>query len=329
MTHPASALHLIAHRFGPAAEVLRAETVALPPPGPGQVTVALIAASINPSDLISLSGAYAARIPLPLVGGYESVARVTAVGPDVTGLSMGQRVLPLGGPGAWASARVVQADWCLPVDDRLSDDQAATAYVNPLTCWLMLEGARPDTRLAVSAAASVIGRMILRLANRRGLCPTAILRSAASRDRLAGLDLADVIVSDHPAPQLARAWDGRGPDLALDCVGGATGQGMLDALCPGGQMIHYGLLSGQPLGVTQPLRRDIRFTLFALRNWVHAHPRADLAALLDQVTPFILDGTLATPVIDRLPLSDIGAALTRLAVPGRDGKILLVPDPCR
>lgn len=328
--HP---LSWVCHRFGPAAEVLTAQRAPLARPGPRQVAVDLIAASINPSDLISLSGAYASRLPLPMVAGYESVARVTALGPDVTGLTVGQRVLPLGGPGAWVEARVLDADWCLPVDPRLNDAQAATAYVNPLTAWLMLtEVAQitPLTRLAVSAAGSVIGRMILRLATRLGLRPVAVLRSPASRARLSGLVLESVIAGADPRAALAQAWGGQGPDLVLDCVGGSVGQALMGALVPGGQLIHYGLLSGQPLGRDAPLRRDIRFGLFVLRDWVHGHDRADLAQLLARTAPLILDGTLASPIAARFALDDLPAALAMLEAPGRDGKVLLMPGTsCR
>ncbi|MFB2594188.1 zinc-dependent alcohol dehydrogenase family protein [Paracoccus sp. p4-l81] len=330
--HPTLATALTADRFGPADQVIRAVTAPLPAPGPGQVALSLIAASINPSDLISLSGAYAARLSLPMVGGYESVARVIACGPGVTGLAPGDRVWPLGGPGAWASARLADADWCIRVDPRLGDDQAATAYVNPLTAWLMLDDAQitPQTRLVVSAAGSVIGRMILRLATRRGLRPVAVLRSPASVGRLAELDLAGIITDPDPGPALSRVWGGAGADLALDCVGGATGHALMAALRPGGRLVHYGLLSGQPIGTSQPLRRDVTFQLFVLRNWVHARPRAELAAAMADLVPLILDGTLATKVAGRMPLGQFGDALARLAEPGRDGKWLLIPDaPCR
>ena len=59
----------------------------LPPPGPGQATVAVLAAPINPSDVLTLTGEYGILPPLPAVGGNEGVGRVTAIAGDVTGLA--------------------------------------------------------------------------------------------------------------------------------------------------------------------------------------------------------------------------------------------------
>ena len=319
---------LMVRRFGPAAEVITLEDCPAPPPGPGQVRVRMRCAAINPSDLISISGAYRSRTSLPFVGGFEGLGVVEDLGAGVTGLRPGDRVLPLGSAGAWQQVKLTAADWCFAVPDALDDAQAATSYVNPMTAWLMLTEATrltPDSRVAISAAGSVIGRMLVRLVNAQGLRPLVIVRRAASRDLLRGLSLEDVIVTDGGADctaWLRAGWGGLGPTLALDAVGGATGQAMIDALSPGGTMLHYGLLSGRPLGQDRPLRRDVRFALFALRTWVHGQPRARVAEALAATARLVADGTLASPVAQRFDLAAYRDALAAQDRPGRDGKIL-------
>ena len=60
------------------------------------------------------------------------------MGPDVEDLRPGDRVLPIGSAGAWQDAKLSPASWCFCVPEALSDEAAATSYVNPLTALLML-----------------------------------------------------------------------------------------------------------------------------------------------------------------------------------------------
>jgi mitochondrial enoyl-[acyl-carrier protein] reductase / trans-2-enoyl-CoA reductase len=75
----------------------------------GQALVAVLAAPINPSDLLMLTGQYGMLPPLPAVGGSEGVGRVVEIGPDVAGISVGQTVLLPAGSGTWTP---MHAAWC-------------------------------------------------------------------------------------------------------------------------------------------------------------------------------------------------------------------------
>ena len=86
-------------------DVIRPVTVDLPAPAAGQALVAVLAAPINPSDVLMLTGGYGMLPPLPAVGGSEGVGRVVQVGPDVSGLQPGQRVLLPAGSGSPAKGR--------------------------------------------------------------------------------------------------------------------------------------------------------------------------------------------------------------------------------
>ncbi|KAK1624014.1 chaperonin 10-like protein [Colletotrichum phormii] len=89
----------IVNSFGPAKDVVQIEDYEPSPPGPGQVRVRMLLASINPSDLVTISGAYPLRTTLPHVPGFEGVGVVESLGEGVADLTLGQRVLPLGGAG--------------------------------------------------------------------------------------------------------------------------------------------------------------------------------------------------------------------------------------
>ena len=315
--------------FGPVPDAVALETYEPGRPGPGQVRVRMTARSVNPSDLVTIAGTYAWRTALPFVPGFEGVGVVEEAGPGVTTCRIGDRVLPIGSAGAWQDVKIADARWCFPVADDLSDDQAATSYVNPLTAWLMLHeraALSPSMAVAVDAAGSAIGRMLIRLANAAGVRPVALVRTAASRRLLAGLDMAAVVVTDDeaPAPTLRAASGGRGLDLALDAVGGACGEALALALRPGGHFLHYGLLSGTPLPADLPQRRpDIRLELFWLRRWVHAQSREVVANRLAAVAPLVRDGVAASPIEAAYPLHDLAEALRHVLRRGRDGKILI------
>ncbi len=307
-------LRIAAHRFGAPADVLVCEPAPVVAPAPPNVVVKMLASAINPSDLVSVSGAYSFRIPLPFVPGFEGVGVVDAIGAEASGLEIGQRVLPLGSAGGWQSCKALPAEWCIPVPGDLSDAQAATSYVNPLTARLMLLALapKPGTLVAVNAANSAIGRIILRLLAVMNARSLAIVRSRQAMALLASEPVSDVILAGEMPPPL---------DGGFDAIGGEDGAAMAQAIRPGGALMHYGLLSGRPL---PPGLVSVR--PFWLRNWVHAASRVELRAAMAEVFDDIRSGLAATTIEACYPLAEYRAALAHNARPGRKGKILFTPQ---
>lgn len=329
MVHPM--IRAVIRAFGPPAETVQVETYEPPPPGAGMVRVRMIAGAINPSDVVTISGAYATRTRLPFVPGFEGVGVIETAAPDA-GLAPGDRVLPIGSAGAWQEVKTTEARWCFRVPDHLPDDLAATGYVNPLTAWVMLNERAvlaPGARMVVNAAGSAIGRILIRMANRRGVEPVALVRSAAARALLDGLGVAAVLDTSSPdglAERLDEASGGRGYDLALDAVGGDEGAALLSALRPGGRMIHYGLLSGRALPAGRTAGRpDVALEYFWLRNWVHAAGRGRIERGLAAVWGLAAAGVADSAIEARYPLASVTQALLHDGRRGRRGKILIVP----
>lgn len=124
-------------RFGQPEAVLSLETAPLATPAAAQVQVQMIAAPINPSDVIPITGAYAHRVQPPLVAGYEGLGRVVATS-DALPFSLGQHVLPLRGDGTWQQRLNCSGQWLVPVPEDTADDIALRGYINPLAARLML-----------------------------------------------------------------------------------------------------------------------------------------------------------------------------------------------
>lgn len=317
----------VVHEFG-GPEVVELIDVGVPEPGEGEVVVEMLNSVINPSDLITISGAYRSRIALPFFPGFEGVGKVRAVGPGVTAPAVGTRVLPIGTAGSWSSFKLTEARWCFPVSGSLSDEQAATMYVNPLTAWLMLHDSTridPGMEVIVDAAGSEIGRMLLALLNLAGVEPVAIVRTESTAKRIERFATKAVLVSSASdfEEELERATPDSA-DLVLDAVGGDIGSILRSRVASGGQFIHYGLLSGEPL-TSHPSRpvSDHRFEFFRLRDWVHRVAPAEVQVSLDRVGRLIAEGVIETRIDSVHGLNRIHDALARQCDPGRTGKVLL------
>ncbi|AJQ93177.1 zinc-dependent alcohol dehydrogenase family protein [Gynuella sunshinyii] len=324
-----SAAASIIHQFGHPGEVVELFDQPMPEPAPGEVVVKMQRSVINPSDLITISGAYRSRIALPFQPGYEGTGMVVACGEGVTSPTVGTRVLPIGLPGNWSSYKRSPAQWCIPVSETLTLPQAATLYVNPATAWLMLhERARiqPGMRVVISAGASEIGRMLIRLLNQSGIEPVVTLRRHSSLSRLQGLALEAVLFTEEPDfdKTLNELLPSDSVDLLLDAVGGKVGMALARSLKPDGHLIHYGLLSGQPLAADLPLQLSgVRFELFVLRNWIHQAEKSSVHALFQTLEPLMLAGTVSSDIDSVFALADIHEAFKRIEDPDRDGKVLL------
>ncbi|PDT02320.1 oxidoreductase [Rhizobium chutanense] len=316
----------VVRKFGPAEEVVGIERAELAPLSRDKVRVRLLARSINPSDIITISGAYAGRTTLPFIPGFEAFGVVEECGQEVYGLSPGTRVLPVLSAGGWQEFKDTDPSWCLRVPDALSDFEAATSYVNPMTAWLMLHkkiGLKSGMRIAINAAASSIGSILIGMANAIGVEPVAIVRSEQSLERLSGR--LEAVIIDRADGDLAAGLAGRhGLDAVLDCVGGARASVLADALKPRGHFVHYGLLSGESIPPSfWASHPDIAFSYCHLREWVHAEAMSDVQRAYSEIGVQIASKVIATEVREVFPLEKIGEAL-RAALPFRTGgKVLL------
>lgn len=302
----------------------------------------MVASTVNPSDAVTVSGAYASRTTFPLVPGFEGVGVVEAAGeavPPAARSLVGRRVLPLGGPGCWQQLRNVEYSWCVPVPDELTDRDACFSYINPLTASQMVArhctGAR--TVLITAATSAIAGHLAEILTERAtqpvrlvGLVRGTVGRTVADADRWTDI----VSLADPGWRNRLRSGLGTGgaggtggtgsADVILDCVGGPLGRDLMDLLAPGGTLVLYGLLSGEPLPADCFGRDGTSVEMFRLRDVVHSHPRWKLPDLFDPVFDLLRAGFLHTPVAAQCSLDDL-PGLLRSRGPTGHGKILIDP----
>ncbi|CUS04614.2 Alcohol dehydrogenase, zinc-binding domain protein [Candidatus Promineifilum breve] len=317
-------------RFGPPAEVLSLEELPLPEPGPGQVRLRLTHRSINPSDLLTVSGEYGRLPRLPATPGFEAVGRVEALGEGVRGLPIGTRVVPLGVGGTWAESATAAAALLLPVPEAVSDAAAAQFVVNPVTAWVMLVEElqlEPGDWVVQTAAGSTLGRLVIQLGRLRGYRTINLVRRPEQVDELLALG-ADAVYctgDEDVVERVREVTGGRGAKGALEAVGGRTGEIALKTLRPGGTMLVYGMLGGEPLPLHngEMLFRGLTVRGFWLSQWFRQTDPAHVTATLGTLMQLMADGHLLPPVEAEYDLADFQTAIAHCERPGRQGKVLL------
>jgi NADPH:quinone reductase-like Zn-dependent oxidoreductase len=307
----------------------------VPPPGKGQVLVRMAAAPINPSDLGFLRGLYVKK-PLPAIPGIEGSGVVVAADSGfLARWLMGKRVTciaPFDGDGTWAEYMVTSANFCIPLRKNISLEQGASLVVNPLTAWALMEMTRHGRHRAViqTAAASALGRMILRLGKRFGIPVINVVRRQEQVDLLQALGAKYVLNSSAPNfddDLKKRAYDLQAT-LALDAIAGDMTQRVLQALPKQSRVIIYGALSEQGclLDPRAFIFEDKQISGFWLTNWSQQQNpirRVRTAMLMQK----FLAADLKTEIRARLPLKEAGNAVKQYASSMTEGKILFIPNP--
>lgn len=295
-------------------------------PGPDQVAAELICSPINPADLLYMRGEYGVVPPLPAIAGFEGIGRVTAVGAGVTNVAVGDRVLLSG--GVWRDRTILPAAGLFPLPADVPPEQLAMLTINPLTARAMLADAAlsPGEFVIKNAANSGVGRVFFTLAKRAGIHGIAVVRRAGLEDTLRSWGAEHVLVDGPDLAKRVRAIVGSGKlRYGVDAIGGAATARIASSLSPGGVVVNYGLLSGEPCQVSAGdlVFRGVTMRGFWLVSWFRATPPQQVAAAYGDLIALLRSGELTTPVEATYPLSRITDALKHAAQEGRGGKIIL------
>lgn len=315
----------IAVRPGTAHEVVELRPVVLGPRKLGMVRIRMLASTINPSDLVTISGAYPSRTMFPFVGGFEGVGEVIATDRG-SSIVEGTRVIPIRQAGCWTQVRDVSEKDCIPVPDYLNTEQASFAYINPMTTFSMVNQYVTGTGpIIITAAASVAATQIAALLQSHQCPVIGIVRNSAQPPRKMEL-WTDIISTDKPGwEQHLYDTTGRAAQVVFDAVGGLGAGIIAKALQPGGLFVSYGLLSGVPIHTNPTFPSNVQLKYFHLRQEVHGRDPADLLQEFEKVFPLVASGLLATNPSARFPLKKIREALA-WNVANR-GKVLLELNP--
>lgn len=322
---------------GEPTDVLRCVERPRPTPGPGQVLVRMLASPVNPSDLMFIRGVYGTQPQLPQIPGFEGVGVVEASGGGLRGrFFVGKRVAVLNKAGGnWAEYTVVPANQVIPLSGQLTIEQAATFFVNPATAWIMTQEVLRVARgefLIQTAAASSLGKMIVRLGAALGFETINIVRSQASAESLRRIGATHVVVFDSAkessellSRQVDRIAGGRPLKYAIDPVGGTTAAGVLGLLGMGGRMVVFGTLCDEQLQFSPRTLMVNQASVegFWLGNFMNSKSLFFKLRLVKRLTKLIRNGTLSTDIAASFGLDQISEAIASAESNRHQGKTLL------
>ncbi|WP_354701729.1 Mycocerosic acid synthase [Paraconexibacter sp. AEG42_29] len=312
--------------YAPSIELHQVDAV---PPATGEVTVAIEATPINPSDLMLINGVYGLRPELPSAIGTEGCGRIVEAGAGVDPARVGERVLivPSRGHWTWQSHVTVDADDAIAIN--ADAEQVAMLGINGATGWAMLHEyatLAPGAWVAQTAATSATAGYVRAIAGSLGLRVLDIVRRPESVEQLRATGADTVLVeSDDLGAQVDALLGGDQLELVIDAVGGAPVLALAGRLKVGGSIVAYSARNMQPLatGVLDLVFRGLHIHGFWVNHWLTATPPEVVAETYRALGALVADGTLATSIDATYPLTDWATALAHAARSDRTGKVLL------
>jgi NADPH:quinone reductase len=313
-------------------EVMRLEDIALGDPGPGQVRIRHAAIAVNYRDVLVRRGVHRlAALPSGL--GLESAGVIEAIGADVTGFSIGDRVAAVAGPdGAYAEARLVPAARVVPLPDGIEARTASAMMIRGMTARYLLHETYPvkagDTIL-VHAAAGGVGTIMCQWAKHLGATVIGTVGSAekAAVARAHGCDHPIVYTAQDFAAKVRAITKGAGVPVVYDSVGKATFEGSLKCLARRGILASFGEASGDPDPIA-PRRLGMLGSVYVTHPSLgdYTATRAELLANANHLFDMVTSGRITIEISAEYALADAPRAHADLEQRRTTGSIVLIPE---
>lgn len=327
-------------------EVLKKVEIQRKAPGKGEIAIDVHACGVNFADILMRMGLYPEAPPTPFVPGYEVAGTVAAVGPEVSGFAVGDRVMAASYFGGYASYAVVEADKSLPMPDNLSFVEGAGLLVNFMTGWVALHEmarVRSGDKVLIHGIAGGVGLAALQIAKNAGCI---VYGTAGSAEKLAYAQSQGMTygVNYRQKDFVAdlRLNVGRRPlDVILDPIGGDNLAKDRKLLAPTGKLIVYGMAQAVTGEKANPLTSLIAglkmmnvnimalfsqnqgiFGLNVLRLWKYPMMNGVGQALLQELAA----GRLHAAVDTTFPLAHAAEAQRYLQERKNTGKVVLTVE---
>ncbi|MFE8017158.1 NAD(P)H-quinone oxidoreductase [Streptomyces antibioticus] len=312
-------------------EALVWDEVPDPVAGAGEVLVEVAAGAVNRADILQRQGLYDPPPGASPYPGLECSGRIAALGPGVSGWSVGDEVCALLSGGGYAEKVAVPVGQLLPVPEGVDLVRAAALPEVTCTVWsnvFMVAHLRPGETLLVHGGSSGIGTMAIQLGKAVGARVAVTAGTKEKLDRCAELG-ADILINYREqdfVAELKAATDGAGADVILDNMGASYLDRNVRALAVNGRLAIIGMQGGVKgeLNIGALLGKRAAISATSLRARPQDEKTAIVAAVREHVWPLI-DAGRVRPVVDReIPLPDAATAHRVVEESGHVGKVLLV-----
>ena len=321
---------ILCQRFGTPDELELADIEA-PQAGPGEAVVRVKAAALNFFDTLIIAGKYQHRPPFPFSPAAEFSGVVEQVGPGVTDIAAGDRVMGHMGWGAAREAVAIPSRQLVKIPDALDFERAAglsVIYGTALYALRQRAALKPGESLAVLGASGGAGLAAIEIGKIMG---ARVIACASSDDKLGfardrGADATINYATEDLRGALKKLGGERGIDVIYDPVGGPYAEPAVRSLAWAGRYLVIGFAAGEipklPLNLVLLKSCDIRGVLWGA--WVRREPAAH-RALMTRILDWCAQGKLSAHVHAVYPLAAIAYALKAIADRKVMGKIVLKP----
>jgi NADPH2:quinone reductase len=321
---------MVATRWGEPSE-LEYTDVPDPRPGPGQVLVETRAIGCNFPDILMIQGKYQVKPPPPFSPGHEIAGVVRSVGPGVTAVRPGQRVIANLEWGGYAERAVVTAERVYPIPDAMPFDHAAAFFVVYQTGYSALvrrAALQPGEWLLVHGAAGGVGLAAVQLGKALG---ARVIATAGTPEKLevARQSGADVLVDYRTEDWIERVkavTGGEGADVIYDPVGGDVFDGSTKCIAFEGRLLTIGFAGGRipTVAVNRLLLKNISVVGV---HWGYYQRRGSplVQEWMDALLKLYGQDRIHPVIYRTYPLREAADALRALAARESYGKVVLSP----
>jgi len=237
------------------ARVLKIENVTMPEPAQDQLRIKVQAIGLNRAEVMFRNGAYLEAAQFPSRLGYEAAGIVEAVGDNVSGFKVGDKVstvpaFSMGQFGVYGEHAVVPVAAVVKAPNNFSQQQAAAIWMQYLTAYgaLIHYGQlQKEQHVLITAASSSVGMAAIQIAKSLGAIVIATSRGQAKRDTLIEHG-ADYVIQTDCQNLLTEVMDvtsGKGVELVFDPIGGPIVNELAEAAAQNGRIIEYGALDSE------------------------------------------------------------------------------------
>lgn len=301
-----------------------------PVPGQGEVVIDMKAAGVNFPDVLIIQNKYQFKPALPFSPGAELAGVISAVGPGVTGVKVGDRVIGSCGHGAFAEKVLVPANKTIPLPDGVDFDIGAAFTLTYGTSYHALVDRaelKSGETLLVLGAAGGVGLAAIEIGKALG---ARVIAAASTEDKLRvcrehGADETINYATEDLRERLKALTGDKGPDVIYDPVGGQYAEPAFRSIAWRGRYLVVGFANGDipKLPLNLALLKGASLVGVFWGSYVAREPKR-FASDLQVMFGWIKEGKLRPHVSGRYPLADGAAAISHLMNRQATGKVLIV-----
>lgn len=312
-------------------DVLATHRAPVPDCRANEVLIRIAAAGVNGPDLAQRRGHYDPPPDASPLLGLEVAGEITALGSDVTGWQLGDRVMALTNGGGYAEYAAVPSGQVLPVPAGWSLIEAAAlpeTWFTITQTLVMRAGLEPGMSLLVHGAAGGIGGAAIQIATILGARAIGVVSSVAKADYALSLGAAATIdyTSEDLVARTLALTDGKGVDRVVDIIGGPMAERNLAASARFGHIVQVSTLDGANanLSLRTLMAKQLTLSGSTLRPQTAATKAAIAARIRTDLLPALARPGFVKPAVTSFPLERAADAHRAMEARGHVGKIVLV-----